>query len=57
MERDSFVRLAELFARDIDRTLLSQARAKTPEERIAWLEEMQAFADEARAARRSHAPA
>jgi hypothetical protein len=40
--------LSELFARDIDRDLLRRAKAKTPTERIIWLEEMQAFAADAR---------
>ena len=43
--------LAELFARDVDRELLRQSLARTPTERIEWLEEMQAFADSARKAR------
>jgi hypothetical protein len=51
VERTCFDVLSELFARDIDRELLRQARAKTPTERLVWLEEMQAFADAARKAR------
>lgn len=51
VERSSFDTLAELFARDIDRDLLRRSMAKTPTERIRWLEEMQAFAEEARKAR------
>lgn len=47
----SFDRIAELFARDVDRGLLRRALARTPTERIEWLEEMQAFADEAKKAR------
>ncbi len=47
--------LAELFARDIDKDLLARAAAKTPTERILWLEEMQAFAEEARKAREDEA--
>jgi hypothetical protein len=54
--RDSFDLLSELFARDIDRALFEAARAKTPTERIEWLEEMQAFADEAKKARQHEAP-
>jgi hypothetical protein len=46
-----FETLAEAFARDIDRTLLRRALAKTPTERIEWLEQMQALAEEARTAR------
>lgn len=51
MERTCFDVLSELFARDVDRALLRQASEKTPTERIIWLEEMQAFAEEARKAR------
>lgn len=51
MERSSFDLVAEAFARDIDRELLERGLAKTPTERIIWLEEMQAFAEEARRAR------
>lgn len=51
MERTCFDVLSELFARDVDRDLLRRAQAKTPTERIIWLEEMQAFAEEARKAR------
>jgi hypothetical protein len=47
-ERTCFDILAELFERDVDVALLERARAKTPTERIVWLEEMQAFADDAR---------
>ena len=47
----SFDVLAELFARDVDRDLLRRSLAKTPTERILWLEEMQTFADDARKAR------
>jgi hypothetical protein len=42
--KSSFDLLAELFARDIDRELLQRSCAKTPAERLTWLEEMQAFA-------------
>ena len=49
--RSSFDDLAELFARDIDLTLLANSVAKSPTARIIWLEEMQAFADDARKAR------
>jgi len=51
MERSSFDVIAELMARDLDPELLRRARDKTPTERIIWLEEMQAFADDARKAR------
>lgn len=51
MERTCFDVLAELFAQDVDRELLRRGLAKTPTERIVWLEQMQAFADEARRAR------
>ena len=47
--------LAELFERDIDMDLLRRARAKTPTERIVWLEEMQAFAASGRKANRDAA--
>jgi len=46
MERTCFDILSELFARDIDMDLLRRSMAKTPTERIIWLEEMQAFAEE-----------
>ena len=55
MERTCFDILAELFARDVDRDLLERSKAKTPTERIIWLEEMQAFAEDARKARRDEA--
>ena len=55
MDRTCFDVLSELFARDIDKDLLRQSRAKTPTERIIWLEEMQAFAADARNARRHEA--
>gem|GEM_PF-5958732 len=48
--------LSRLFAADIDQDLLRQAAAKTPTERITWLEEMQAFAEDAEKARK-HAAA
>ncbi|MBN9167543.1 MAG: hypothetical protein J0I07_41825 [Myxococcales bacterium] len=48
MEQTCFDELAELFARDIDRELLRRSVAKTVVERFIWLEEMQAFAEEAR---------
>jgi hypothetical protein len=51
VERTCFDVLAELFARDIDMDLLRRFQEKTPTERIEWLEEMQAFGEEARAAR------
>ena len=47
----SFDVLSRLFAADIDKALLRQGAAKTPTERIVWLEEMQAFADDAMKAR------
>jgi hypothetical protein len=40
--------LSELFARDVDRELLKRAQARTPTERLIWLEEMQAFAEDVR---------
>src|SRR5262245_38687352 len=43
VQRTCFDVLAELFARDVDRELLRRSRAKTPTERIQWLEEMQEF--------------
>ncbi len=55
-ERTCFDILAELFERDIDLALLKRAQARTPTERIEWLEQMQAFADDARKARDSEAP-
>lgn len=42
--------LSRLFANDVDMTLLRQAAAKTPTERILWLEDMQQFADDAKKA-------
>jgi hypothetical protein len=51
VERTSFEVLAELFARDVDRALLRSSLAKTPTERIRWLEEVQEFAEAARKAR------
>jgi hypothetical protein len=53
--RTSFDVLSELFARDIDRELLRRAKARTPTERIIWLEEMQSLAEEARSARSDEA--
>lgn len=44
VERTCFDVLSELFARDVDRELLQRAAAKTPTERIEWLEPMQALA-------------
>ena len=49
MVRSCFDILAELFARDVDKALLARSLKKTPTERIEWLEQMQAFADEAKA--------
>ena len=40
MVRSSFVVLAELLAKDVDRDLLAQGKAKTFAERLEWLEEM-----------------
>ena len=42
----------EAYKRDIDRTLLRQNLAKTPEERVRALMALQAFAEAARAAGR-----
>ena len=47
--------LADLFARDVDRALLQRALKKTPTERLAWLQEMQAFAEQAKEARKHEA--
>lgn len=55
MERTCFDILSELFARDVDRELLRRAQEKTPTERIIWLEEMQAFAEDAKKAREDEA--
>ncbi len=55
MAQTLFEVLAELFARDVDRELLRQSLARTPTERILWLEEMQAFAEAARKARTDEA--
>jgi hypothetical protein len=57
MSESSFDIVAELVARDIDRALLRRGLAKTPNERLIWLEEMQAFADEAKKARHEAARA
>jgi hypothetical protein len=51
MARTCFDVLSEYFARDVDRELLRRSLAKTPAERIAWLEDVQAFAEDARKAR------
>jgi hypothetical protein len=51
MSRTCFDVLAERFARDVDRTLLARSLARTPTERIEWLEAIQAFAEDARKAR------
>ena len=51
VERPCFDVLSELFARDIDMELLRRAQARTPTERIRWLEGMQEFAEQARKAR------
>src|SRR5262245_27392643 len=50
MDPSSFDTLSELFARDVDRELLRRAQARTPTERILWLEEMQEFAAAAKKA-------
>jgi len=55
MARTCFDILSELFARDIDADLVRKAKAKTPTERIIWLEATQALADAAREARRAAA--
>ncbi|MEO8551335.1 MAG: hypothetical protein ABI678_15235 [Kofleriaceae bacterium] len=39
--RSSFDVLAELFAKDVDRSLLARGLARTPTERIVWLEELE----------------
>ncbi len=51
MAETCFDILAERFARDIDRDLVKRGLSKTPSERLAWLEEMQTFAEAARRAR------
>lgn len=51
VERTLFDILAELFARDADQALLRSSAAKTPTERLRWLQDTQAFADAARVAR------
>jgi hypothetical protein len=48
MESTAFDILAELFAKDVDEGLLRRSLQKTPEERLIWLEEMQALAQEIR---------
>jgi hypothetical protein len=48
--------LIDLFARDVDMDLLRRGLAKTPTERIEWLEEMQAFAEAAKKARDDEQP-
>ncbi|HVY44285.1 MAG TPA: hypothetical protein VHB21_00340 [Minicystis sp.] len=55
MERSSFDTLAELLAADVDRSLVRRALQKTPDERLAWLEEMQALMQEMRRARQDEA--
>jgi hypothetical protein len=55
VHRTCFHVLSELFARDIDRDLLRQARAKSVTDRIRWLEEMQSFAEDAKRARDNEA--
>lgn len=62
VERTCFDILADLFAQDVDRALEKGAAKKTPGERLQWLEDIQAFAEEARRARQretessSHSP-
>ena len=56
MSETCFDLLSELFARDVDRELMRRAQARTPTERIVWLEEMQAFAEDAKKARDNEAP-
>jgi hypothetical protein len=51
VEATLFDRLAELFARDVDRTLLDRSLKRTVAERLRWLEETQEFAEKARRAR------
>lgn len=53
----SFEVLAALFARDVDRSLLRRSLAKTPTQRLEWLEEIQAFAEAAKTARHEAATA
>ncbi|MBX7114084.1 MAG: hypothetical protein K1X64_07090 [Myxococcaceae bacterium] len=55
MERTSFDILAELFAKDIDPSLVKRGLERSPTERIEWLEQMQQFADAARKAARLEA--
>jgi hypothetical protein len=55
VSRTCFDLLAELFAKDVDRALMRQSLARTPTERIQWLEQIQAFADAARKARADEA--
>ncbi|MEM6791564.1 MAG: hypothetical protein AAF715_28865 [Myxococcota bacterium] len=55
MAKTCFDILAERFAADVDRELLAKSLARTPTERIVWLEEMQAFAEAARKARADEA--
>ncbi|MFT3697190.1 MAG: hypothetical protein QM831_28870 [Kofleriaceae bacterium] len=47
--RSSFDVLAELFAKDVEPVLSARFQALTPAQRIAWLEEMQQFAESIRA--------
>ena len=46
-----FDKLADLFARDVDPSLIRTGLARTPTERLRWLEQMQDFAEAARKAR------
>jgi len=55
VERTGYDVLTELFARDVDRALLRQSQARTPTQRIQWLEDMQSFAEAAAEARRHEA--
>lgn len=50
-----FDTLSERFAGDLDPELVRRAEAKTPAERILWLEEMQSFGEAARKAREHEA--
>ena len=51
--RSSFDVIAELLQKDIDTVLFERFLAKTPTERIAWLEEIQSFAELAKEARKN----
>ena len=51
--RSSFDIVAELLQKDIDPVLFQRFLDKTPTERIAWLEEIQEFAEMAKEARKN----